>query len=79
MIIFVLLIGGVAGALVASRIVYGPWGTDAFDIEDSEFWKKRPSSKANSSFFWSWADVALIIEHYAFWLALCIALLTFIR
>jgi hypothetical protein len=40
-IIFVLLVGGIAGALVASRIVYGPWTKECFDIGASEFWKKR--------------------------------------
>src|SRR5690349_13328789 len=40
-ITLVLLVAGVAGALVASRIVYGPWGTKFFLIEKSWFWKKR--------------------------------------
>src|SRR5205085_12169426 len=40
-IIIVLLIAGIAGALVASRIVYGPWGSKYFLIEKSWFWKKR--------------------------------------
>src|SRR5690349_13196849 len=69
-IVFALLVGGVAGALVASRIVYGPWQKESFSIEDSWFWKKRPSQKDYSDFYWSWADVSLIIEHWSFWLAL---------
>jgi hypothetical protein len=76
-IIFILLVGGVAGALVASRIVYGPWQKDSFAIERSKFWRKRPLKKRDSRFYWSWADVSLIIEHYAFWLALSIAIVTF--
>ena len=76
-IIFTLLIGGVAGGLVASRIVYGPWQKDSFVIENSRFWKKRPSQKPYSKFYWSWADVSLVIEHYSFWLALFIAIVTF--
>src|SRR5438309_1751623 len=49
LIIIVLLIGGVAGALVASRIVYGPWRKECFDIEASQFWKKRRSLWRNSN------------------------------
>jgi hypothetical protein len=78
-IIFTLLIGGVAGALVASRIVYGPWQKESFVLENSVFWKKRPSRKSYSTFYWSWADVSLIIEHYAFWVTLFIAIVTFAR
>src|SRR5262245_31590235 len=54
-IVFTLLVGGVAGALVASRIVYGPWQKESFFIEHSRFWKKRPSQKPYSKFYWSWA------------------------
>ena len=76
-IIYVLLVGGVAGALVASRIVYGPWQEGSFVIENSWFWKKRPSRWANSKFYCSCADLSLVIEHYAFWVALSIAIWTF--
>jgi hypothetical protein len=73
-IITVLLIAGVAGALVASRIVYGPWGTKYFLIDHSWFWKKRWHWPKRWNWWWSWADLCLIIEHYGFWLALLIAI-----
>src|SRR5688572_14248806 len=41
LITLILLVAGIAGALVASRIVYGPWGTKFFLIDKSWFWKKR--------------------------------------
>jgi hypothetical protein len=80
-IIIVLLIGGIAGALAASRIVYGPWEEKYFVIEDSRFWEKRwlwPKQFRCKS-WWSWADVSLMVEHYAFWLALLIAIVRFSR
>lgn len=86
----ILLVAGMAGALVASRIVYGPWGKRFFLIEQSWFWKKRwkwPTRwpkwwplkwSKNCNYWWSIADVCLILEHYGFWLALFIALFTFV-
>lgn len=75
LIVTVLLVGGVAGALVASRIVYGTWEKELFVLEKSKFWKKRTLGKH----YWSCADVSLWIEHYAFWAALAIAVWTFIH
>src|SRR5882762_9190970 len=57
-IIILLLIGAVAGALAASRIVYGPWTKECFDIEASRFWKKGSNPFVWHS-WWSWADVCL--------------------
>jgi hypothetical protein len=70
-IIIRLLIGGIAGALAASRIVYGPWQEHQFAIEESRFWKKRWMWPRKSKWksWWGWADISLAIEHYAFWLA----------
>jgi|RhiMethySRZTD1v2_1073278.scaffolds.fasta_scaffold3001602_2 hypothetical protein len=73
-IIIILLIGGIAGALAASRIVYGPWSNGSFQITRSEFWKKRRTRKGKK---WSWADVCLTIEHYSFWIAVAISVITF--
>ena len=76
-ITFVLLVAGIAGALVASRIVYGPWGTKYFLIEKSWFWKKRVNWPKKWKWWWSIADVCLIVEHYGFWIALSIAIIGF--
>src|SRR6266480_691270 len=77
-IIVVLLVGGIAGALAASRIVYGPWQDGSFCIKDSRFWKKRwfRPEKYGGPSWWSWADISLVLEHYAFWVALFIAIIT---
>jgi hypothetical protein len=75
-IILLLLVGGVAGALVASRIVYGPWTKECFDLQASGFWRKWEKQLTRNS-WWSWADVCLVIEHYAFWIALFVAIITF--
>ena len=74
---FVLLFAGVAGALVASRIVYGPWGKRAFLIKESWFWRKRVNWPKSWNWWWSIADLCLIVEHYGFWLALAIAIADF--
>ena len=75
-IMFVLLVAGIAGALVASRIVYGPWGTKFFLIRKSWFWKKRNWPK-RWKWWWSVADICLTVEHYGFWIALLIAIIGF--
>jgi hypothetical protein len=48
-IIILLLIGGIAGALAASRIVYGPWHEHQFAIEESRFWKKGGCGSGNQT------------------------------
>ncbi len=75
-ITFILLVAGIAGALVASRIVYGPWGTKFFLTDKSWFWKKRNWPK-RWRWWWSVADLCLIVEHYGFWIALLIAIIGF--
>ena len=76
-ITFVLLVAGIAGALVASRIVYGPWGTKYFLIDKSWFWKKRWNWPKRWKWWWSIGDLCLMVEHYGFWLALSIAIIGF--
>lgn len=81
-LILILLIGGIAGAIAASRIVYGPWKDELFTIEKSWFWKKRPFISRKLNWDWNWtrwfsvAGICLTIEHYAFWAALIFAIVT---
>jgi hypothetical protein len=77
-IIIILLIGGIAGALAASRIVYGPWSNGSFQTGDNEFWKTQTKGEGKGwEFSWTWAEVCLGIEHYAFWIALVISIIAF--
>ena len=77
-IIIILLIGGIAGAIAASRIVYGPWSNGSFQTRDNEFWETKTKGKGKGwEFSWTWADVCLGIEHYAFWIALVISIIAF--
>ncbi|HEX8161070.1 MAG TPA: hypothetical protein VF538_04320 [Pyrinomonadaceae bacterium] len=72
-IIIVLLIAGVFGAIVASRIVYGKWSEDTLATESSRFWKIRRLGNIK----WRIADIFTTVEHYAFWIAIVIAIFGF--
>ena len=77
-VIVMLLVGGIAGAFAASRIVYGKWENEHLVVHDNWFWRwnpLRPKSKYECLRWYSWSGVFLTLEHYAFWFALFYALL----
>ncbi len=79
-IIILLLIGGIAGALAASRIVYGPWQEHLFAIEGAGSGKTAVvATEIQVEVLVGVGGHFLAIEHYAFWLALLIAILAFAR